>query len=50
MPHNILDELRADRKPAAKAAGSQEPMQRHSKEERQETWQAAVVDLFDDEP
>lgn len=50
VPHNILDELRTDRKPAAKATGSEEPMQRHSKEERQETWQAAVVDLFDDEP
>lgn len=52
VPRIVIDELLTDRKPQQqneKPTKGKELMLRHSKEDREETWKAAVVDLFDDE-
>lgn len=54
VPPRILDELRAERKPQQpqkqpdRKQGSKEPMLRYTPEERRKTYEAAVVDIFDD--
>lgn len=51
VPQIVIEELRTSKKPQQheKPAKGKELMLRHSKEAREETWKAAVVDLFDEE-
>lgn len=51
VPHNVIEELRADRKPrqqTTQPTKGKEPMQRHAPEDRRKTYEAAILD-FDDE-